>query len=118
MPSHTPAEKAKRASEAAAGQSGGQPDGQGDLGSFILKAPEDLWQQIKSALQVQTRQQAAEIVATDPEAQRIVTQILTGDGAQSLSPRRAPALAGSSRQSSLAGSRRPTSSGGAARAEF
>lgn len=121
MPTHTPSERAKRAGPApsgrSAGQPAGQPDSQGDLGSFILKAPEDLWLQIKSALQVETRQQAAELVASNPDAQRIVSQILTGDGAQSLSPRQPQqALAASSRPSSLAGSRRTGS--GAGRVEF
>ena len=123
MPSHI-------ASHRQAGQSSQEAP---DIGNLILRAPKQIWNQIREALQVEQRQEAVELVSNDPQARQIVTQILSGGaqggslaGGQPQPSRQAPAgrrssLAGSARApagASAASSRRPTARGGASRVEF
>jgi len=52
-----------------------------DLPSIVMKAPEPLWKQIRQALGVQTREQAAELVQTNEEARNTVSMIVSRRGA-------------------------------------
>lgn len=49
-----------------------------DIGTLVLQAPDSIWAQLKKALRVETREQAAELVRTDSAAQKVAVSILSG----------------------------------------
>jgi len=54
------------------------PENQDTLGPQILKAPEPTWIKIKRLLGVETREEAAALVQTDPDARKVVVNLLGG----------------------------------------
>jgi len=51
-----------------------------DIGDLVLQAPDSVWQKIKKALGVQTREQAATLVKADDKARKLVMSLFSGQG--------------------------------------
>ena len=49
-----------------------------DLGAMVRQAPDDIWQQIKKALGVNTREEAARMIQADNKARELVLPLLAG----------------------------------------
>ena len=48
-----------------------------DIGALVLQAPESVWQKIRKALRVETREQAASLVQTDDRARQLLISLLS-----------------------------------------
>lgn len=49
-----------------------------DIVSLIMSVAEPVWKRISAALQVQTREEAVQLVQSDPKAAQIVLQLVKG----------------------------------------
>ena len=57
-------------------QETGEAPAEKSLSDIVLAAPEKIWRKIKQALGVKERQEAADLVGSDPGAARIAQRIL------------------------------------------
>ena len=83
------------------------PQTDNSLGSQIMAAPEPVWKQIRGLLQVKSRQEAVEMVDSDPGARRAVSELLQGGAPDDETALTAPGSKEQTHLTSVAGPKAP-----------